>query len=263
MPFVDAGDLRVRYEWSGPPGPGVLVLSHSLGTDLSMWDPQMPALQERFRVLRYDTRGHGGTAVTEGPYSVGRLAEDVLRMLDALGVARVHFCGLSMGGQIGMWLGSRAPERIERLVLCNTGARIGSAESWNTRIDTVRFQGMSAISTGVTERWFSATFRERAPEVVARAKALLEATPALGYAGCAAAIRDADERAHLGAIRAPTLVIAGSKDPATPPADGRFLADSIPGARYVELEAAHLSSLEAPEAFTSTLVRFLTHEKPA
>jgi 3-oxoadipate enol-lactonase len=263
MPFLDAGDLRVRYEWSGPAEARVVVLSHSLGTDLSMWDPQMPALAERFRVLRYDTRGHGGTAVTDGPYSIAQLGGDVLRMLDALGVTSAHFCGLSMGGQIGMWLGARAPERIGRLVLSNTGARIGSTSAWNTRIETVRTQGMGAIASGVTERWFSAELRERAPEVVARARALLEATPPLGYAACAAAIRDADARALLGGIHAPTLVIAGSKDPATPPADHRFLADSIPGARYVELEAAHLSNLEAPEAFTSALVGFLAHDMPA
>ncbi len=263
MPFLDAGDLLVRYEWAGPAEAAVVVLSHSIGTDLSMWDPQMAALRERFRVLRYDTRGHGGTAVTEGPYSMEQLGGDVLRMLDALGVARAHFCGLSMGGQVGMWLGARFPERIDRLVLCNTGARIGTAETWSARIETVRSQGMAAIAPGVTERWFSASFRARAPEIVARARALLEATSPLGYAACAAAIRDTDERTRLGAIRAPTLVVSGSKDPATPPADGRFLADSIPGARCVELEAAHLSNLEAPEAFTSAVVGFLSGEKAA
>lgn len=258
MPFLDAGDLRVRYEWSGPERAPVLVLSHSIGTDLSIWDPQLPALRERFRVLRYDSRGHGGTAVTEGPYSIAQLGGDALRMLDSLGVDRVHFCGLSLGGLIGMRLGATAPERIGRLVLCNTAARIGTAEAWNARIETVMSRGMAAIAPGVTERWFSAEFRGRAPEAVARARALLEVTPPPGYAGCAGAIRDADERALLGAIRAETLVVAGTKDPATPPADCRFLADSIPGARYVELETAHLSNLEAPEAFTDAVLSFLT-----
>jgi 3-oxoadipate enol-lactonase len=258
MPFLDALGFSVHYEWSGPPGPEVLVLSHSLGTDFSMWDPQMPALSTHFRVLRYDTRGHGGSGVTEGPYTLAALGADVLGMLDALGVARAHFCGLSMGGQIGMWLGTNAPDRVSRLVLCNTGARIGTTESWNARIEAVTKGGMEAVAAGVVERWLSASFRERAPEAVARARALLLGTSPQGYAGCAAALRDADERDRLGSIRAPTLVIAGSKDPATPPADGRFIADSIPGARYVELDAAHLSNLEAPEAFTAALVGFLS-----
>jgi 3-oxoadipate enol-lactonase len=160
-----------------------------------------------------------------------------------------------------MWLAGRSPERIDRLVLCNTAARIGTAESWNTRIETVRAEGMAAIAVGVTERWFSPGLRDRDPALVARTRALLEKTSPLGYAACAAAIRDTDERSRLGAIRAPTLVVSGRLDPATPPADGRFLTDSIPGARYVELEAAHLSNLEAPEAFTSAVVDFLCGER--
>jgi len=257
MPTTNAGDLRVHYELLGREGAPLVVLSHSLGMDLSMWDSQTPALAQRFRVLRYDTRGHGQTAVTSGPYALDQLAGDVLRLMDALGLARAHFCGLSLGGMIGMWLGAHAPGRIEKLVLCNTGSRIGTAERWNERIESVRRGGMKGVASAVVERWFSSEFRESSPEVVERARVRLEATPPEGYAGGCAAIRDADLGRDLAAIRPPTLVIAGAKDPATPPADGRRLADAIPQARYVALPASHLSCLEAAEAFTSELNAFL------
>jgi 3-oxoadipate enol-lactonase len=261
MPYLENPGLRTFYQWDGREGAPVVVLSHSLGTDVTMWDPQVPALAERFRVLRYDTRGHGRTAVTPGPYSIAGLAKDVLDLLDGLDVSRAHFCGLSMGGLIGMWLGAHAHERLGRLVLSSTGAKIGSAESWNQRIQTVQAQGMAGISSSVVERWFSAELRSRAPQVAMRAKALLEATPPKGYAACAAAIRDADERDDLRAIPVPTLVISGGRDPATPPADGRLLTESITSAEYLELPAAHLSNLEAPEAFTTAVVGFLTRER--
>ena len=257
MPELHVSDLRVRYERAGLPDTPVVVFSHSLGADLSMWDPQAAALAARFRVLRYDIRGHGGTAATPGPHTIARLGEDVVRLFDALGVARAHFCGLSIGGLIGMWLGAHAADRIERLVLANTGARIGTHESWNARIERVRQGGMGAVAPAVIERWFTASFRERSPAVVARVRAGLEATPVEGYVGGCTAIRDADLTADLAAIRAPTLVIAGAHDPATTPALGRLVAGAIPGARYVELEAAHLSNLEAAEAFTAAVSSFL------
>jgi 3-oxoadipate enol-lactonase len=257
MPLLEAGGLRVHYELDGRPGAPVVVFSNSLGSDLSMWEPQMPALQASYRVLRYDTRGHGRSAVPPGPYTIEVLAQDVLRLLDGLGVDRAHFCGLSMGGKIGMWLGARAPERVGKLVLCNTGARIGTAERWNGRIEDVRRTGMAGISGAVVERWFTPAFRQAAPQTVAKARAMVEATPPEGYVACCAAIRDADETPELGRIRAATLVISGRHDPATPPADGRFIAHAVAGARYVELEASHLSNVEAAEAFTAELVRFL------
>jgi 3-oxoadipate enol-lactonase len=182
----------------------------------------------------------------------------VLGLLDALGVARAHFCGLSMGGLIGIWLGARAASRIDKLVLSNTGARIGTAESWNARIKSVSEGGMSAISASVLERWFTPEFRRAAPEVVAGVRRLIERTPPQGYSAACAALRDADERADLEAIRAPTLVIAGQHDPATPPADGQAIASAVKGARYLELPAAHLSNVEAAGAFNTALVGFLT-----
>jgi 3-oxoadipate enol-lactonase len=182
----------------------------------------------------------------------------VLQLLDALGIRRAHFCGLSMGGKIGMWLGAHAPERIENLVLCNTGARIGTAEGWNARIQSVHDVGMKGIAAAITERWFTAGFRDRSPGLVAAARAMIERTPPKGYLACCAAIRDSDQSAEIASIRAPTLVIGGLHDPATPPADGRALADAIVGARYVELEASHLSNIEASGEFTAELSAFLT-----
>jgi 3-oxoadipate enol-lactonase len=254
---VEAGPLRVRYDLRGPAAAPVVVLSHSLGTDLSMWDVQAAALASRYRVLRYDARGHGRTTVAPGPYSVAELAQDVVRLLDALDLARAHFCGISMGGLFGMWLGAHASSRIQSLTLCNTAARIGSAETWEARIKAVREGGMGAVAAAITERWFTPAFRERSPEVVAAARTLLEGTPAEGYVATCAALRDADERSDLAKITCPTLIVAGRHDPATSPAEGRAVADAIRGARYVELEASHLSNLEAPSDFTSALSGFL------
>src|SRR5262245_29078334 len=241
MPLIDAGDLRMRCELSGRAGSPVVLLSHSLGTDLSMWETQAAALRARFRVLRYDSRGHGGTTVTPGPYTIEQVSRDVLHLLDALGVARVHFCGISMGGLVGMWLGVHASSRLHSLALCNTSARIGTVESWEARIRAVREGGMAPLAPAVLERWFTPAFRESTPEVVAAARAMIEATPAEGYAATCAALREADLRGDLAAITAPTLVISGRHDPATPPADGQAVAAAIPGARFVELEASHLS----------------------
>jgi 3-oxoadipate enol-lactonase len=257
MSFVEAGDLRVHYVLSGPPDCPLVVLSNSVGSDLTMWDAQLPALEASFRVLRYDTRGHGRTSVTPGPGTIEQLGRDVPRLLDALRLERGHFCGLSMGGLIGMWLAAREPTRVGRLVLCNTAPRIGTTESWNARIDTVRRLGMKAVAPAIVERWFTPEFRARSPETVAWALGVLEGTPAEGYAAACAALRDADERADLPAIGVPTLVVAGTRDVATPAAEGRSLADGIAGAQYVELDAAHLSNLEAPARFTSELMRFL------
>lgn len=241
----------------GPADAPVLVLSNSLGTDLALWDGQMPALTARFRVLRYDTRGHGASPVTPGAYSIETLAGDVLRLLDAFEIERAHFCGLSLGGMTGMWLGMHAAERIDRLLLANTAPQIGTKETWNTRIDTVRRGGMEAIAPTVLERWFTAGFRARAPREVARIRAMLAATPPDGYVGCCAALREADLWPGIATIRAPTLVIAGTHDAATPPTEGRKMAERIAGARYVELDAAHISNVEAAQRFTAEAIGFL------
>jgi 3-oxoadipate enol-lactonase len=258
MAFAEVKDGRIRYEVAGPQGAPILILSNSLGTNFSMWDPQMPELANKWRVLRYDTRGHGESSVTPGPYSMSLLGRDVLDLLATLSIEKFAFCGLSMGGMIGMWLAVHAPERIQRLVLCSTAAKIGSAETWNARIETVRKGGMKSISTTTMDRWFTARFRNQRPEVVERIKKIVENTNPGGYNACCGALRDSDLRESLSGIRTPTLVVSATHDPATPPSDEHFLADHIRGARYIELDAAHLSNIEQQEKFTSEVVKFLS-----
>jgi 3-oxoadipate enol-lactonase len=260
LPTLDIQGDKFNCRVDGSPDAPVLVLSNSLGTDLSMWEAQMPALTARFRVLRYDTRGHGVSAVTPGPYTIGELGRDVLRLLDALKIRRAHFCGLSMGGMIGMWLGVHAPDRIGRMVLANTAPKIGTPEMWNQRIDNVRKGGMEAIVDTLLERWLTAGFRARVPEAVVRVRAMLTATPPEGYLACCAAVRDMDQRDAIAGIRHPTLVIAGTHDAVTPPAEARAMAERIRGARYVELDAAHLSNIEAADRFTADAVAFIAGE---
>jgi 3-oxoadipate enol-lactonase len=258
MPILKSGDVRIHYALEGQNESPVLVFSNSLGANFSMWDAQVPAFRKKFRVLRYDTRGHGQSSSTPGLHSIEQLAKDVLALLDALRLDRVHFCGLSMGGMIGMWLGACAPERLNHLVLCNTGAKIGTTEAWNARIEAVRKNGMKSIASAVVERWFTLAFGQRDPATIASTLKMLEETNAHGYAACCAAVRDFDFREQTSKIRLPTLVITGAHDPATPPTDGRFLAQQIPGAKYVELNAAHLSNIEDQGRFNSELAAFLS-----
>lgn len=260
-PAIELQDARFNYRIDGPAHLSteapVVVLSNSLGTNLAMWEPQISALAQRFRVLRYDSRGHGATTATPGPYTITQLGRDVIVLLDALAIPRAHFCGLSLGGMVGMWLGVNAPERIDRLVLCNTSPRVGSPETYNARIGKVRAEGLAGLADAILERWFTPAFRQRAPDALTRMRAMLIATPSEGYAGACAAIRDMDQWDALPQIRRPTLVIAGAHDMATPAADGRRIAQSIAGAKYVELDAAHISNIEADAAFTAAISDFL------
>jgi len=258
VPLIAAADARFHYRIDGPEGAPVVMLSNSLGTSLSMWDPQIAALAATHRVLRYDSRGHGQSEVTGGPYTIEQLARDALHVMNALGIDRARFCGLSMGGMVGQWLGANAPQRFAKLVLCNTAALIAPPEAWNARIDAVRNGGMAAIVDAVLARWFTAGFLAQATDAVAQTRAMLLATSAEGYTASCAAVRDMDLRASAARIAVPTLVIAGTYDVATPAADGRFLADRIKGARYVELAAAHLSNVESAPAFSRALIEFLT-----
>jgi 3-oxoadipate enol-lactonase len=257
MSFAQLEDVRIHYDLAGPASAPILVFSNSLGATLSMWDPQLPVLQKQFRVLRYDTRGHGQSSVTPGPYTIEQLGRDVVSLLDQLQLDRVYLCGLSMGGQTGMWLALNAAARFHKLVLCNTAAKIGSPEMWNTRIEGVRKGGMKSISTAVMERWFSSDFRSNSPDAVAGTKLMLEGANPEGYVANCAAIRDFDARETIASIKVPTLVIAGTHDAATTPADGRYLAEHIAGARYVELNAAHLSNIENRDRFNAELSAFL------
>jgi 3-oxoadipate enol-lactonase len=257
MPFAESGHAQIHYVFEGEPGKPVLVLSNSLGTNLSMWRPQLPEFLKSLRVLRYDTRGHGKSSVTSGPYSIEQLGKDVIALADELKLDRFHFCGLSMGGIIGMWLALNTPQRLNKLVLSSTAAKIGAPEMWNTRIDTVRKQGMKPVAAATIERWFTPSFRQKNPQVISSIRKTLEETSPEGYAANCAAVRDFDLREQLYLIHTSTLVISGKHDSATPPVDGRFLAEHIPGARYVELNAAHLSNIEDADRFTPEVVTFL------
>jgi 3-oxoadipate enol-lactonase len=257
MAFIEVKGGRLHYQVDGPDGAPVIVLSNSLGTTMGMWEPQIAALTRQFRVVRYDTRGHGLSTVTPGPYSIAGLGRDVTALFDSLVIERAHFCGLSMGGMIGQWLGIHASHRMNRLVLCNTAARISTAEAWNTRISMVRQGGMEAVTSAILQRWFTADFIERAPAAIESMRQMLRGTSAQGYLACCEALRDADLIADVARIKARTLVITGAHDPAAPPEQGRFLAARIAGARYLELPASHVSNIEAAEAFTAALVDFL------
>jgi 3-oxoadipate enol-lactonase len=222
-----------------------------------MWDPQIPELAKTYRVLRYDTRGHGQSEVTPGPYTFEQLGRDVLALADSLNIDKFSFCGLSMGGVTGMWLALHAAKRLNKLVLCSTSAKIGNAETWNARIEAVRKGGTKSIAAATMERWFTTRFREREPQTVERIKKTLENTNTEGYIACCEALSDADFRKEVSAIRTPALVISATHDPAAPPTDGKFLAKEIRGARYIELDAAHLANIEQPERFTEEVSNFL------
>lgn len=250
--------VEVHHVLEGPESAPVLVLANSLGTTLEMWDDQAEALRDRFRLVRYDNRGHGASPVPTGQYTIDDLGRDALALLDRLGIERASFCGLSIGGMVGMWLASEAPERIERLVLCCTSALLGPEELWNERIAVAREQGMDALVEGVVERWFTPGFFSENPEAVEKASQMLRETHPEGYAGCCAAIRDMDLRERLADIKAPTLVISASDDPATPPEHGQRIRDSIAGADFKVIpNASHLANIERPAIVTQALLDHL------
>lgn len=257
MSFAKSTDAQIHYSLEGQPSKPPLILSNSLGADISMWDPQMPEFSKSFRVLRSDTRGHGKSSVTSSPYSIEQLAKDVLTLADAMQFERFHFCGLSMGGQIGMWLAANALKRLNKVVLCSTAAKIGTPEMWNTRIATVLKEGMKNVASAAIERWFTAVFRAKNPFTVEKIHKILEVTSPEGYAACCAGLRDFDFREKLNNILTSTLIISGTHDPATTPADGQFLANHIASARYVELNGAHLCNIEDADRFTREVCAFL------
>lgn len=254
-------DDGVRLVWclDGPPDAPVLLLANSLGTDLRLWDGQIPALAARFRVLRYDMRGHGQSDAPEGPYTLDRLGGDALALLDAQAVSRAHVCGISLGGMVAMWLATRHLGRVERLILADTAARIGTWDSWNERIQAVRDGGMPAIRERVVGRFLSAAFREREPEITDWLGEMLLATPAAGYVAACQALQSADLGAKVGHIRAPTLILAGALDESTPPAQAKELHAAITGSELIILDdAAHLPNIERPDAFNAQVLAFLT-----
>ncbi|HTF09785.1 MAG TPA: 3-oxoadipate enol-lactonase [Asanoa sp.] len=246
----------LAFQASGPADAPVVVLGGSLGTTGTMWAPQVAALRDEFRVVAFDHRGHGGSPPLPGPYSLEDLGTDVLALLDHLGLDRVHYAGLSLGGMVGMWLAAHAPDRIDRLALLCTAAHLPPASGWHQRAATVRADGMGAIADAVVARWFTPGFR---PDVVAGFTEALLVIDAEGYAGCCEAIAGMDLRPVLGSIGAPTLVIAGADDPATPPALARTIVEGVRGAELVVLpDAAHLASVEQAGAVSALLHRHFT-----
>jgi len=258
MSEISLGDARFHYELEGDASAPAVLLSNSLGTDLHMWDSQMPALLKKFRVLRYDTRGHGGSTATPGPYTLAQLGQDALRLLDALKLNRVSMAGVSLGGMTTLWLAANHPDRISRIVPSFTSAYMGGTDLWNQRIATVQRDGLAAIADAVIPRWFSPAFMAEAPEQVRRFRAMLDAMPPQGYAATCAAVRDMDLRPDLGRIKAPTLVVIGSLDLAATPDQGRGIVAGIPGAQVLELPCAHIGNVEAAAAYTEALLAFLT-----
>lgn len=255
--FVDVAGNRIHYRAEGDTGSPALVLSNSLGTDLSLWEPQVAALSARFRLVRYDGRGHGKSPASPGEYQISLLANDVIAILDHLRIQTAAFCGLSLGGMVGQWLGINASARIHKLALCSTAAKIGSQETWKARMDSVRKGGMAAVTESILERWFTPSFANSEPAAVERIRQMLLASPPDGFVANCAAVRDTDFREELSRITAPTLVISATHDRSTPPADGRYLAEHITGAKYSELDAAHLSNIESSQQFTQEILRFL------
>jgi len=256
MAFADLDGVRLHYRAEGDPANPALVLSNSLGAALDMWAPQVEPLATRFHLIRYDTRGHGQSAVTPGPYTIAQLGRDVIGLLDHLGLGRAHFAGVSMGGLTGQWLALNHPERLARLALCISAAYTGPTENWTNRVAAVRADGVGSIADAVASRWLTADYAAAKPELAASLRQMLSATASEGYAAACLAVRDADFRADLSRIAVPTLVIAGTHDLSTPPAEGRFLADHIPGAQYRELSGAHLTNLEDVERFNAALLGF-------
>jgi len=261
MPKVESGDVRLRYELSGKPDGEILVFSNSLGSNLHMWDKVFPCFEESYRVLRYDTRGHGESSVPPGPYTIAQLGSDLLFLLDQLGIERVNLCGLSLGGMVAMWMGIHAPRRVGRLILANTGARIGTPQMWDERLAAVQQSGMASLALTGLQRWFTPAYREKHPQEMEMIRSMIAATDAQGYAWCCGVLRDSDLSGEIGAIEAPCLVITGSHDLATPPSDGRALHSALRNSSYVELDASHLSAWERAEEFANTVLPFLDTEE--
>lgn len=259
MPTIKAADgCPLNVEITGRENAPVLMLGNSLGTDLHMWDDQADEFARHFRLIRTDRRGHGRSGTGQGPYDFALFGRDILAILDALKIERINWCGLSMGGMDGQWLGAHAADRIDRLVLANTNFHYADKSHWADRIRVVHEKGLASFVDANMQRWFSKGFIERSPQAIARMKEMFVASNPDGYARCVAAVRDIDFAESNRRISAPTLVIVGKHDPATPPERGReMVGEQIRGARLAEIDAAHISNVEQPKAFTEAVLNFL------
>jgi len=264
LPFATIKHARMFYRLQGNAGQPVLILSHSIGTDHAMWDLQVENLLPHFQILRYDTRGHGASEATADEYSIEMLGKDILALADSLEISQFAFCGLSLGGAIGQWVASQAPERVTHLVLANTSPQFVPRTNWETRITAVRKGGMSAVVDVAMQRFFSPESLAKQNPHVASIRSVFLGTDPVGYLGCCAALRDMNHKDLLGQIKAPTLVISGDRDVATPwSGHGERLAQEIPGAKALHLAAAHLSNLERPHSFSTALLEFLLPQPDA
>lgn len=258
MPEVNINNVDCHYNFQDFGHDETLVFSNSLGTDHTMWDKQIDHLSGQYNILRYDTRGHGKSGVGEATeYTIDQLGNDALGLLDHLKLEKVHFCGLSMGGQIGQWLGINAPERFHKIVICNTAAKIGTEEGWNNRIKHVALNGLESITDGTQERWFTPEFRAEHPDEVQKILDVFVKNPVQGYAACCAVVRDVDFRQSLHQLEVPTLVISGIKDDVTTVDDGNYFMKHIPVCSHIKLYAAHLSNVECDVEFSKHLLYFL------
>jgi 3-oxoadipate enol-lactonase len=257
MPVVKMPDVQIYYEWAGAPGNPVLVFSNSLGTNLHMWAPQVDEFKKHFRLLRYDKRGHGQSSVPPGPYTIEQLGWDVIRLLDVLQLEKVYFCGLSIGGATGMFLGANAAKRFHKIALCNTAPKFGTPEMWSARIKAVQTGGMKAVAGSVVERWLTPTFRKTHANETQAVLGMLESANPQGYIATCEAVRDTDLRETLSAVAVSCLVLAGTHDSSATVHDAQFLTQHIPGAKYIEVAAAHLSNIEATQDFNRHVLQFL------
>jgi 3-oxoadipate enol-lactonase len=258
MPDVEIDGARLWYTIDGRDDAPAVLLIHSLGTSHALWDAQLPTLVDRFRLIRYDARGHGKSSAPPGEFTIEQLGRDALAVLDAAGVQTATICGVSIGGLTSIWLGQNAHDRVSRLVLANTAARIGTSDVWSERMQFVRESGIEIAAEQAIPRWFTDAFREEHPDIVARFLAIARSCPLDSYIAACAALRDADLRRDLHRVTVPTLVVAGSKDESTTVADGAYLRDNIPEARMEVLNASHLSNVERSAEFSALLDEFLS-----
>ncbi len=256
MPLIDLLGTSFHYDFAGDPSLPVLAFSNSLGADLSMWDAQISTLLPHFRVLRYDTRGHGRSAMSSNPTTIAALGLDLLALLDALQIDRFHLCGVSLGGLTAQWIALHASDRVQTLVLSNTAAKIGEADAWNQRIQVVTTGGLAAIADTVPARWFTPAFVSDSSRFQPQKDMLLRCSTR-GYIAAAAALRDTDLRPEIPSISTPTLVISAADDLATPPSDGQFLHSAIANSRFLLLPGGHLCNIEFPELYNAALLQFL------
>ncbi|MDX6457739.1 MAG: 3-oxoadipate enol-lactonase / 4-carboxymuconolactone decarboxylase [Acidobacteriaceae bacterium] len=257
MPQIDSGDVSLYYELSGPAGTRVLMLSNSLGTTLDMWEPQMRAFEKHFQVLRYDMRGHGRSSTGTKPCTIQLLGHDVIALLDALELRSIQFCGLSIGGAIGQWLGIHAPERLSKLLLCNSAARIGNPQSWSERIQTIQAHGMQPIVEAGLRRWFTQDFLVSGAPMIEKMRTMLADSDPAGYIACCEALREMDLRDAVQAIAVPVCILAGESDRVTTVEDAREIEQKIRGSQVVVLPAAHISNVEVPDLFEAAALAFL------